>query len=171
MLSGEIKIKYIGGPTALFEVAGLRFLTDPTFDPKGSEYKTNIYTLHKLANPSVSVNDIGKINFVLLSHDHHFDNLDNNGRKFLSKVDKVYTTTVGAERLGDNAVGLEHWQTIEVPTKDGRILTITGTPCRHGPVNGDRGPVTGFVLNFKNENKGGVYISGDTVWYEGIEEV
>lgn len=30
MLSTELKIKYIGCPTALFEVAGLRFLTDPT---------------------------------------------------------------------------------------------------------------------------------------------
>jgi hypothetical protein len=32
MLSDEIKIKYVGGPTALFEAGGVRFLTDPTFD-------------------------------------------------------------------------------------------------------------------------------------------
>lgn len=171
MLSDEIKIKYIGGPTALFETGGLRFLTDPTFDPKGSDYKTNIYTLHKITDPSMDVEHIGKIDFVLLSHDHHFDNLDNEGRKFLSHVDKVYTTQAGAERLGGNAIGLTHWQTVEVPTKDGRMLTITGTPCRHGPAGGDRGPVTGFVLNYKNENKGAVYISGDTVLYEGVEEV
>lgn len=171
MLSDEIRISYIGGPTALFEVAGLRFLTDPTFDPKNSEYKTNVYTLHKLSGPSIGADMIGKIDFVLLSHDHHFDNLDNRGKQFLSKADKVYTTPAGAERLNANSIGLEHWQTVEVPAKDGRILTITGTPCRHGPVNGDRGPVTGFVLNFRNETKGGVYISGDTVWYEGVEEV
>jgi len=171
MLSDEIKIKYIGGPTALFEAAGLRFLTDPTFDPRDSEYKTNIYTLHKLTDPSINVEDVGKIDFVLLSHDHHFDNLDNKGRKLLNKVDRVYTTRAGAERLGSNAVGLEHWQTAEVATKKGRILTITGTPCRHGPAGGDRGPVTGFVLSYRNENKGMVYISGDTVLYEGVEEV
>ena len=39
------------------------------------------------------------------------------------------------------------------------------------PVGGDRGPVTGFVLNFKGEEKNGIYITGDTVWYEGVEEV
>ncbi len=143
----------------------------PTFDPKDSKYDTGLYVLHKLKSPSIAVSKIGKVDFVLLSHDHHFDNLDNSGRKFLFLVNKVFTTPIGAERLGANSVGIKNWEPIEVPTKDNRILIITGTPCRHGPVGGDRGPVTGFVLNFKNETQGAVYITGDTVWYEGIEEV
>jgi L-ascorbate metabolism protein UlaG (beta-lactamase superfamily) len=28
-------IRYLGGPTALVDIAGLRLLTDPTFDPAG----------------------------------------------------------------------------------------------------------------------------------------
>jgi L-ascorbate metabolism protein UlaG (beta-lactamase superfamily) len=171
MIADEIKIKYIGGPTALLEVGGLRFLTDPTFDPIDSKYDTGLYVLHKLTDPTVEADKIGKIDFVLLSHDHHFDNLDKTGRKLLSSVDKVYTTPIGAERLGDNAVGLKVWETIEIPSKDGRVLSITATPCRHGPVDGDRGPVIGFVINFKGETQGSVYITGDTVWFEGIEEV
>lgn len=171
MIADEIKIKYIGGATALFEVGGLRFLTDPTFDPKDTKYDTGLYLLHKLKSPAKQINKIGKIDFVLLTHDHHFDNLDNSGREFLSSVDKVYTTPIGTERLGANSVGLKNWETIELPTKDNRILKITGTPCRHGPVGGDRGPVTGFVLNFKNKSQGAVYITGDTVWYEGVEDV
>ena len=171
MIADEIVIKYIGGATAYLEVAGLRLLTDPTFDPKDTIYDTGLYVLHKLNNPAITAEQIGKIDFVLLSHDHHFDNLDREGRKLLSSVEKVYTTPVGAERLGANAIGLRNWQAIEIPTKDGRALTITGTPCRHGPDNGDRGPVTGFVLNFKDETQGAVYITGDTVWYEGVEEV
>ena len=171
MIADEIIIKYIGGATAYLEVAGLRFLTDPTFDPKDTKYDTGLYVLHKLNNPAITVDKIGKIDFVLLSHDHHFDNLDNEGRKLLSSVNKVFTTPLGAERLGANAIGLKNWETIEIPTKDDRVLTITGTPCRHGPIDGDRGPVTGFVLNFKNETQGAVYITGDTVWYEGVEEV
>ena len=171
MIADEIVIKYIGGATAYLEVAGLRLLTDPTFDPKDTTYDTGLYVLHKLNNPAITAEQIGKIDFVLLSHDHHFDNLDREGRKLLSSVEKVYTTPVGAERLGANAIGLRNWQAIEIPTKDGRVLTITGTPCRHGPDNGDRGPVTGFVLNFKDETQGAVYITGDTVWYEGVEEV
>lgn len=171
MLSEEIKIQYIGGSTALLEFGGLRFLTDPTFDPKGSAYPTEIYTLHKLSAPTVGIKQIGKINFVLLSHDHHFDNLDHAGRQLLVYVDRVYTTIVGARRLGHNATGLNVWETVEVPTEDNRILLITGTPCRHGPVNGDRGPVTGFVLQLKDQEDDAIYISGDTVWYEGVEAV
>src|SRR5689334_6404380 len=171
MIANEIIIKYIGGATAYLEIAGLRFVTDPTFDPRDTKYETGLYVLHKLNDPAITADKLGKIDFVLLSHDHHFDNLDSEGRKFLSSVDKVYTTPIGAERLGANAIGLQNWQTVEIPTKDGRILTITGAPCRHGPVGGDRGPVTGFILNFKNETQGTVYITGDTVWYEGVEEV
>jgi L-ascorbate metabolism protein UlaG (beta-lactamase superfamily) len=171
MISEEVKIKYIGGPTVLLEVGGLRFLTDPTFDPMDTKYDTKYYVLHKLTDPAIEASKIGPIDFVLLSHDHHFDNLDHAGRDLLSAVDKVYTTPAGAERLGKNAVGLKTWETVYMPTRDGRILSITGTPCRHGPIDGDRGPVTGFVLNFIDENQGAIYITGDTVWYEGIEEV
>src|SRR5690349_14095639 len=102
MFSDEIKIQYIGGPTALLEVAGIRFLTDPTFDDKGTDYKTNVYILHKLSDPAVDIQDIGKIDLVLLSHDHHFDNLDIHGRAFLATASKVLTTGGGAERLGGN---------------------------------------------------------------------
>jgi L-ascorbate metabolism protein UlaG (beta-lactamase superfamily) len=31
--------------------------------------------------------------------------------------------------------------------------------------------VTGFVLSFKDAGNTAAYISGDTVWYEGLEEV
>jgi L-ascorbate metabolism protein UlaG (beta-lactamase superfamily) len=171
MIADETITKYIGGASAYLEAGGLRFLTDPTFDAKDTKYDTGLYVLHKLSNPAATVDKIGKIDFVLLSHDHHFDNLDHEGRKLLYSVNRVLTTPIGAERLGANAIGLKNWETIEIPTKDGRALTITGTPCRHGPIDGDRGPVTGFVLNFKNETQGGVYITGDTVWYEGVEEV
>ena len=146
MIADEITIKYIGGSTALLEAGGLRFLTDPTFDPVDSKYDTGLYVLHKLVNPSVGIDEIGWIDYVLLSHDHHFDNLDHAGKQFLSTVNKVFTTPLGAKRLGGNTVGLKNWETVEVPTKDGRFLEITGTPCQHGPADGERGPVTGFIL-------------------------
>jgi len=94
----------------------------------------------------VNVESLGHIDVVLLSHDHHFDNLDRTGRTFLEKAPKIITKQAGAERLGNNAIGLASWQSIELPTPKGDILRITGTPARHGPARGNRGPVTGFVL-------------------------
>jgi len=164
------RFTYIGGPTALLEWHGLRFLTDPTFDPAGTNYKSGPATLRKLAGPAISAGSLGAIDIVLLSHDHHSDNLDHAGRALLTRADKVITTVAGAERLGGNAVGLANWQSIEIPVEGGTV-TITGTPCRHGPAGMDRGPVTGFILSFSNTAGPTIYISGDTVWYDGVAEV
>jgi L-ascorbate metabolism protein UlaG (beta-lactamase superfamily) len=171
MQGARLKINYIGGPTALLELAGLRLLTDPTFDPAGREYPTSLYTLRKLMSPAISVESLGVIDAVLLSHDHHFDNLDHAGRDVLKNAGVVLTTEAGATRLGGRAVGLAPWQDFELPAPGGASLRVVGTPARHGPAGGDRGPVTGFVLTLADASEGAVYLSGDTVWYEGVAEV
>ena len=163
-------ITYIGGPTALIEWRGLRILTDPTFDPAGSRYETPIYTLRKTQEPALPPEGIGAVSAVLLSHDHHFDNLDRAGRALLAGVPHVLTTTAAAARLGREARGLEPWASTELVAPDGSRVTVTATPARHGPEGGDRGPVIGFVLAFPGALRV-VYISGDTVWYDGVEEV
>ena len=84
----------------------------------------------------MSPDGLGRIDLVLLSHDHHFDNLDRAGRAMLGRAGRVFTTPVAAERLGGNAVGLAPWQSRDVPTRDGGILRVTGTPARHGPEGG-----------------------------------
>jgi L-ascorbate metabolism protein UlaG (beta-lactamase superfamily) len=171
MKEEHVRFTYINGPTALLEMSGLRLLTDPTFDPAGEEYPTNIYTLQKLSGPAVSVEAVGRIDGVLLSHDHHFDNLDHKGRALLTRAGTVLTTEAGAERLGGKAIGLVPWQSVELPTPNGGALRITGTPARHGPADGDRGPITGFVLAWTESPQNAVYLSGDTVWYEGVAEI
>lgn len=167
----QLKITYIGGPTAVFEWGGLRLLTDPTFDPAGAHHQTGPVVLTKTAGPVLSPESLGRIDAVLLSHDHHYDNLDHSGRKFLEAMKQVLTTPAGAERLGGKAIGLANWQSIEIRAADGRVLRITGTPARHGPAHLDRGPVTGFAMAFTDATNQAVYISGDTVWYEGVAQV
>lgn len=171
MSNNQPQITYIGGPTALLEWGGLRLLTDPTFDAPGAEYTTGPITLHKTQSPRRTPESIGRIDAVLLSHDHHFDNLDHTGRALLPSATQVLTTADGAARLGGNATGLQPWQSIEIPAPDGRVLRIVATPARHGPEGGDRGPVIGFVLSWTDDPDNAVYISGDTVWYEGVQEV
>lgn len=169
--SDDIKVTYLGGPTAILELGGWRMITDPTLDPGDTDYVTPYYTLHKSQSPRARPESVGHIDLVLLSHDHHFDNLDHEGRKLLEKVDLIYTNPAAAERLGSSAVGLEPWQTVSLPPRDGRVLEITGTPCRHGPEGGDRGPVTGFLLQYRDAPTHAVYVTGDTVWYEGVNQV
>jgi L-ascorbate metabolism protein UlaG (beta-lactamase superfamily) len=153
----------------------MRVLTDPTFDPPGS-YAGESATLQKLTGPALDPEALGRVHLVLLSHEHHWDNFDHLGRTFAAtQADRVLTTVEGAQRLGGNATGLAPWQSIKVPTPDGRVLRVTGTPARHGPADGDRGPVLGFVLTLVNAQSDPVgpsmYFSGDTVWYDGVAEV
>ena len=171
MEMNDIIVTYIGGATALIEIDNLKFLTDPTFDPAGTEYSTRIYTLKRTMDPALSRNSLGYIDAVLLSHDHHFDNLDNAGRSMLPSAGAVLTTKAGAERLGGNAVGLAPWEEFELTTQNDEIIRITATPARHGPTDGDRGPVTGFIVEASDALDKTLYISGDTVWYEGFAEI
>lgn len=165
----RIAVTYIGGPTARLDVAGLRLLTDPTFDA-GGVYEGPTSTLTKLRGPSLDAPAMGAVDAVLLSHDHHVDNLDRAGRTMLAGAGTVITTPLGASRLGNGAIGLEAWQSMELPSPEGGVLRITGTPARHGPAGGDRGPVTGFALT-RGDTSDAVYVSGDTVWYEGVADV
>jgi L-ascorbate metabolism protein UlaG (beta-lactamase superfamily) len=166
-----VRITYVGGPTVLIEIGEFRILTDPTFDPAGTQYRNEKYTLTKIDGPRIQMEELGTIDIVLLSHDHHFDNLDNKGRTLLSKCGKVLTTKDGAKRIGLNATGMDPWQRYKTASKNGQKLSVIATPARHGPENGDRGPVVGFVIESNDFKSGGIYISGDTVLYEGVEDV
>jgi L-ascorbate metabolism protein UlaG (beta-lactamase superfamily) len=169
MSNAPLRITYIGGPTALLEFGGLRWLTDPTFDPPGGDYTTGPVTLHKIAGPALPPDSLD-FDVVLLSHDHHADNLDRLGREGLRRAGKVLTTEAGAARLSGNAHGLQAWASLDLTSADGRKVKVTVTPARHGPEGGDRGPVIGFILESKSES-GALYISGDTVWYEALKEI
>jgi L-ascorbate metabolism protein UlaG (beta-lactamase superfamily) len=164
-----LSITLIGGPTALIEIDGFRLLTDPTFDVPRI-YQLPHVKLEKLSGPALSADAIGEVDAVLLSHDQHADNLDDSGKHFLPKAKRVLTTEIGAKRLGGNAEGLAPWASTEL-TKSGRSLTITATPARHGPAGIEplAGDVIGFVLAPKDSRP--IYISGDTVWYDGVAEV
>jgi L-ascorbate metabolism protein UlaG (beta-lactamase superfamily) len=165
----SLTLTLIGGPTALIEIDGFRLLTDPTFDLPGT-YQLPHVKLEKLSGPALALEAIGEIDAVLLSHDQHADNLDESGKHFLPKARRVLTTEAGAKRLGGHAEGLAPWASTEL-LKNGRSLTVTATPARHGPHGIE--PLSGDVIGFVVVSKGlrPIYISGDTVWYDGVAEV
>jgi L-ascorbate metabolism protein UlaG (beta-lactamase superfamily) len=164
------RITLIGGPTALVEFGGFRFLTDPTFDEPG-DYQLPQVTLTKTSGPAIAAAAVGPVD-ALLSHDQHADNLDNTGRDFLRKALRVLTTAVGAKRLGGNAEGLTPWQSVDL-SKDGKSVRVTAAPARHGPAGIEplAGDVIGFVLTSNDPAVAPIYITGDTVWYDGVAEV
>lgn len=169
-----VRLTHVGGPTVLIEVGGWRLLTDPTFDPPGGDYAFGWGTgSRKLAGPAVAVDDLAPIDAVLLSHDHHDDNLDHAGRALLPSAGVVLTTASGAGRLGGSARGLEPWQTTRLEAPGRPAIEVTATPCRHGPPLSHAivGDVVGFALRWEGQENGVLWISGDTVLYDGVREV
>ncbi|MHB8691632.1 MAG: MBL fold metallo-hydrolase [Solirubrobacteraceae bacterium] len=177
----EITITHIGGPTALLEIGGWRLLTDPTFDPPGKRYFFGWGTVsRKLTGPALQPDELGEIDAVLLSHDHHGDNLDPAGRAMLASAAKIITTAPGARRLArknpeldGRVTGLEPWGQTVLESTGRPSIEITATPCRHGPPGTHPivGDVIGFSLRFDGQQHGAVWISGDSVLYDGLREV
>jgi L-ascorbate metabolism protein UlaG (beta-lactamase superfamily) len=177
MSATQPTVTLIGGPTALIEIGGFRLLTDPTFDTPG-DYRLPYATLTKTTGPALDEDAIGPIDAVLLSHDQHADNLDRSGRAFLPRAGQVFTTRAGAARLGSGAEGpqlegMAPWETRTLSGRRGRSLRITATPARHGPAGIEplSGDVIGFVIESTDGNSRPVYVTGDTVWYDGVAEV
>jgi L-ascorbate metabolism protein UlaG (beta-lactamase superfamily) len=157
-----IKVTLVGGPTALIEYAGLRWLTDPTFSEPGT-----YGGLTKTTSPALSEAQVEPVDVVLLSHDHHADNLDPAGNEFLPRAGRVLTTLAGAQRLGGHTTGLEPWAEAKV----GGDVTVTAVPALHGPPGSETitGPVIGFVLSCAGHDT--VYVSGDNASLDVVDEI
>uniref|UniRef100_A0A060SY11 ARAD1A16896p n=1 Tax=Blastobotrys adeninivorans TaxID=409370 RepID=A0A060SY11_BLAAD len=194
----EITITHSTTATAVVDIDGVSFLTDPIFTVPGTEFdSTEIF--EKIPNfkeltgldsppppphafmkegeqhhPAIKLDTLPPIDAILLSHEDHFDNLDEFGRRLLDGR-RVFTTMDGAQALSPRpgVVGLKPWQTIE-SVVGGKKFKITGTPCQHVP----GGEVTGFILesdSFGVDEKSGlpnaIYFSGDTVYLDELAEI
>jgi L-ascorbate metabolism protein UlaG (beta-lactamase superfamily) len=169
----SVHITHIGGPTVLIEIGQLRILTDPTFDPAGNRYPSGTNILVKTAGPALELSELGTVDVVLLSHDHHADNLDLAGRAFLPQVEHVLTTPMGAQRLGGETRGVSKWETVELTAQDGSHVRVTATPAQHGPedIRPAVGDVNGWIVEWDGQERGALYISGDTVLFEEMEQI
>lgn len=143
---------------------------DPTFDPPG----VHAY-LTKLTGPAVSAEALGPVDAVLVSHDEHPDNFDDDGRRMALAAPLLLTHPGAAGRLGPPAVGLAPWQSHELAGRSGS-LTVQAVPAVHGPADGQRDAggqinceVTGFVLS--GPGLPTVYLSGDNASMAAVKGV
>ena len=171
------RLTYLGGPTYLIEIGKFRIISDPGFDPQGTERNEGPgHLLTKVMAPPIPVDKIGNIDIALVSHAQHLDNLDNEGRRLLGKAGITITTPESAAmNLPAKKVrGLKTWESTEVSNAAGERLKITAMPAVHTSNPALReavGEVTGFMLEWEGQKNGAFYISGDTVWIDEINEI
>lgn len=163
-----VKLHHIGTATVLGEIGSFRFILDPSLGKAQKWYYHGLGAVSKkLKSPRISIDEVGKIDFALISHGQHKDNLDKRGRELLNDISSVYTTNYSATNIGD-AIGLSNGDT-SVLSKNGQKLKIHAVPAQHGlyPISWMAGPVIGFVLEFPNLQQA-IYISGDTIYKDKI---
>lgn len=160
-------LTYIGGPTVILEFAGLRFITDPTFDAPGEYPEPGETSLVKTVGPAIARADVGPLDAVLLSHHEHKDNLDWEGLELIATgIPTLSTPEAASDLFGGSVIGLDSWETHELGG-----VTITAVPALHGPPGIERlvGEVTGFVLEAEGEPT--VYVSGDNASLPLVEQI
>ena len=155
-------IIWIGHSTFLIKKAGITILTDPVFSVRASPFK-NIGP-ERLIPPAIPLNELPKIDFVTVSH-NHYDHLDINSLKKISELspNAVFLVPAGdlkllKKRKIDNVYQFNWWEAYK---SEG--LTFTFTPVQHWSKRGlfDRNKSLwgGWYMNF---NEFGMYHAGDT---------
>jgi L-ascorbate metabolism protein UlaG (beta-lactamase superfamily) len=175
----KVTITHIDTACVLLNINGFKILTDPTLNQKDGIFPQYVSSplafSKKYCDPALTNEEIGKVDLVLLSHDHHSDNLDKNGRVFIKTVNTVLSTKAAVKRLKNgNTIGLDNWEEYTVETEKVPQLKITAIPAQHTNIKRlDKvmGKVIGFAIEWEGQKNGCLYISGDTVLFEGIYEL
>ena len=132
----DVRITHIGGPTVADRGRRLAAADRPDLRPAGPAVLVRLG--HRLgaswparrSRPA----DSPPIDAVLLTHDHHADNLDDAGRERCWRRPARWSPpSAGAARLGGGAVGLAPWATHTLEQPGRPAIEVTATPCRHGP--------------------------------------
>ncbi len=183
--TASLAITVVGGPTASLEWAGLRLVLDPTFD-QPQRYGPDDDDLEKTAGPAVAFADLAPIDLALISHHHHEDNLDHQGRHHALTLPLVLTTPAGAVDLSarggtariigladDESIALDDPLTVG-PAVASRAVAgarVHALPAQHGPAEwAERlGPVCGFLLTAPGHPT--VYVSGDNSEVSVVETI
>ena len=159
-----MRLTLVRNATVLLELSGKRLLVDPMLDEAGARPPVE-GTRNPVANPTAPLpmpaeEVVQGLDAVLVTHRHR-DHLDGTAEELLPRDVPVFCQPEDEDALRE--LGLDARGVDEDVEWTG--LRIVRTPARHGtgPVADALAPVSGFVLD-------GLYIAGDTVWYEGVEQ-
>ena len=159
-----MRITLVRRATIIVELARHRILVDPMLDDVGARPPIE-GTRNQVANPTVPLpfpaeEVVRSLDAVIVTHRHR-DHLDTRGEELLPRNVPVFCQPEDEDALRE--LGVDARAVEDTLTWDG--LAIARTPARHGSGRMAEllAPVSGFVLD-------DLYLAGDTIWYEGVEE-
>jgi len=166
-----MNIKQIRNATIVVQYAGKKFLIDPALADKGTYPPFPNSVRQDKFNPLVSlptsIDDIVNVDAVIVTH-LHLDHFDDAAKDILPKDIKMFVQDeADAKELRDAG-----FQNIEILKEDTEFGDIKLTKARGQHGSGEvlklAGEVCGVV--FKHPTEKVLYVAGDTIWYEGVQE-
>lgn len=166
--ANEISVTWIGHSTALVQLGGMHFLTDPIFGDCGPPWP--FPRLRRSQPPGLAIQELPRVDAIILSH-AHYDHLDQESLVRLGLNIPIFCP-VGVGRL------LRHWGFSCVTERSwGEFCDFEETrliclPAQHGaartPFDRDTTLWCGWLL----ENRGRkVYFAGDTGYASYFHEL
>jgi L-ascorbate metabolism protein UlaG (beta-lactamase superfamily) len=159
-----MRLTLVRNATLILEVRGKRVLVDPMLDDAGARPPVE-GTANPVPNPTVPLpfpaeEVVRGIDAVVVTHRHR-DHLDGRAEELLPRDVPVFCQPEDEEALRE--LGLDARAVEGALEWEGIAIARTAARHGHGRIAELLGPVSGFVLD-------DVYVAGDTVWYEGVEE-
>lgn len=167
-----MKIQLIRNATMVINYAGKKFLVDPFLSEKGVYPPFLNSARQDQNNPLVSlpvlINEIIQdLDAVIVTH-LHLDHWDDAAKEALPKDIKLFTQNEEDAKEVQSA----GFQNVEVLQEDTIFegIQLSKTKGEHG--RGEILNLTGLVCGvvFKHQDEKTLYVAGDTVWYEGVQE-
>jgi L-ascorbate metabolism protein UlaG (beta-lactamase superfamily) len=156
----DLRVDFLGHAMVLIETDGVRVLTDPAF-------RGRIGPLRRVA-PVPDVDDLGRIDVVLISH-LHWDHLDLPSLARLGRDVRIVVPAPAGAWL--RAAGFPNAEEIGVggSVAVGSVV-MEAVPARHGgfrPPRGPRADPLGFVIRGSRT----VYFAGDTDLFDEMSSL
>jgi N-acyl-phosphatidylethanolamine-hydrolysing phospholipase D len=167
----DLRITWLGHASFLMQIDGLNVLLDPHLSKRASPFQK--FGPARLVDAPLSVEDLPRIDAVLLSHDH-YDHLDEPTVRALHKrfgSDITWVTPLAyVEWFGrrgiTNVVELDWWQKTHI-----RTLRITATPAQHWTRRGWYAFERLWASFMIEGESASVYFAGDSGYCPAFKEI
>lgn len=166
-----VKVTFVNHSTFLIQVKGVNILTDPIWSKHTSPVQ--FAGPKRMRPPGILFDDLPRIDYVLLSH-NHYDHLDKGTMKKLIKIhDPLIITPLGVgkfiQRLGSRKVtDLDWWDEHEMVSS----LKVASVPTQHfsgrGTYDRDATLWCGYVIMDGRDN---IYFAGDSGYGNFFKEI